>query len=302
MPIQFTCPHCGTQTNVAEEYAGQSGPCAQCGKTITILPAGAPPGYAPPPRSSSGGPALVIVAVVGGMILLAAVIGVLIALLLPATNAAREAARRVACINNLKQIGLAMHNYHDTYKCFPPAYIADENGGPMHSWRVLLLPFMEQQALYEQYNFKEPWDGPNNSRLVGMIDTVFYRCPSEDLTQGRSETSYVMIVGPGTISDGPTPTQMGQIADGVSNTIMLVEVTGSGIRWAEPRDLKLEEITLAVNEGAGNGIGGKHPGVAHVLFCDGRVDILAKPIGPDRLRGMTTIAGGENVDRLFQEY
>jgi len=299
MPIQFTCPHCGTQTNVAEEYAGQSGPCAQCGKTITVPAAAAPRGYTPPPKSSSGVPLVVVLVIAGGVLFVCG--GILVALLLPAVGAAREAARRAACSNNLKQIGLAMHMYHETYKCFPPAYIADKNGRPMHSWRVLLLPFMEQEVLYRQYNFKEPWDGPNNSRLVGMIDNVFYRCPSEDSTMNRSETSYVMIVGPGTISDGPTPTQMGQIADGTSNTIMLVEVAGSGIHWAEPRDLKLEEITFVVNEGVGNGIGSRHPGVANVVFCDGSVRSIDKSIDPESLRGMTTIAGGENVDRFFQE-
>jgi prepilin-type processing-associated H-X9-DG protein len=299
MPIQFTCPHCGTRTNVAEEYAGQSGPCAQCGKTITIPAATAPRGYTPPPKSSSGVPLVVVLAIAGGVLFVCG--GILVALLLPAVQAAREAARRAACSNNLKQIGLAMHMYHETYKCFPPAYIADETGRPMHSWRVLLLPFLEEQALYDQYNFKEPWDGPNNSRLAGMIENV-YRCPSEDSTVGRTETSYVMIVGPGTISDGPTPTDMGRIADGASNTIMVVEVTGSGIQWAEPRDLKVEDVAFGINGGAGKGIGSRHPGVANVLFCDGSVQSIDKSIDPDLLRGMTTIAGGENTDRFFQEY
>jgi prepilin-type processing-associated H-X9-DG protein len=243
----------------------------------------------------------VILAVVGGMILLVAVIGVLIALLWPAVFPAREAARRAMCINNMKQIGVAMQMYHDQYKCFPPAYIPDENGRPMHSWRVLLLPFMEQQAIYEQYDLNEPWDGPNNSRLAGMIDNV-YRCPSEDTSVHPAETNYVMIVGPGTISDGPTPTQIGQITDGVANTIMVVEVAGSGIHWTEPRDLKLEDAASSLSGGAGNGIGGKHRGVANILFCDGRVDSLAKPIDPNRLKGMTTVAGGENAGGFLQEY
>jgi prepilin-type processing-associated H-X9-DG protein len=242
----------------------------------------------------------VILVIAGGVFVVCG--GILIALLLPAVQAAGEAARQMQCANNLKQIGLAMHNYHDQYNCFPPAYIADENGRPMHSWRVLLLPFMDQQALYEQYDFKEPWDGPNNSRLVGTIDNVFYRCPSEDSTVGRSQTSYVMIVGPGTISDGPTPTRISQIADGTSNTIMLVEVTGSGIHWAEPRDLKLEEVTFAVNDGAGNGIGSRHPGVANVLLCDGTAHSIDESIDPELLRDITTIAGGEDVGRFRQEY
>ena len=93
MPIQFTCPHCGTETDVADEFAGRSGPCAQCGKTITVPPLEVPPGYGPPARSSSTGPGLVILVVVGGLILATAVIGILIALLLPAVSSSRSAWR-----------------------------------------------------------------------------------------------------------------------------------------------------------------------------------------------------------------
>ena len=149
MPIQFSCPHCGAETNVTDEYAGQTGPCGQCGKTITIPAAGGGPGrpYAPPARKTSGAPVLVIVLVAAlvGVVLCG---GILTALLLPAIQAAREAARRASCSNNLKQINLALLNYENAHKCFPPAYIPDEDGTPMHSWRVLILPYLEQNALY----------------------------------------------------------------------------------------------------------------------------------------------------------
>src|SRR6476661_8060061 len=111
------------------------------------------------------------------LLVVIAIIAVLVALLLPAVQQAREAARRSQCKNNLKQIGLALHNYHDVNGCFPPAYIADENGKPMHSWRVLILPYLDQAALHTEYNFSEPWDGPNNSRLLARRPAV-YACPS----------------------------------------------------------------------------------------------------------------------------
>ena len=90
---------------------------------------------------------------------------------------AREAAQRSTCKNNLKQIGLALHNYHDRYQSFPPAFVADENGKPMHSWRVLLLPYLDQADLYARYNFNEPWNGPNNLKLGDEIPEV-YGCPN----------------------------------------------------------------------------------------------------------------------------
>ena len=158
--------------------------------------------------------------------------GILVALLLPAVQASREAARRMQCSNNLKQIGLAMHNYHDVYKGFPAAYIADENGKPLHSWRVALLPYLEQQHLYEQYNFNEPWDSPNNLQVAQQMPEVF-RCPDAPSAPGSNLTNYVVIVGDP--SQKPIQslflpnhwTNFSEITDGTSNTIMVVETSTS---------------------------------------------------------------------------
>ena len=123
--------------------------------------------------------------------------------------------RRAICTNNLKQIGLALHNYHTVYNAFPPAYIADETGKPMHSWRMLILPYLEQQNLYDLYDFSEPWDGPHNIALLGKMPQQF-SCPSRDqnATRRPSLTSYVVISGPGTMFPGATPVGLDQVTDG----------------------------------------------------------------------------------------
>jgi prepilin-type processing-associated H-X9-DG protein len=292
MPISFTCPHCGLQTNVADEYAGQTGPCAGCGKTITVPSAGPRAPYGPPtypPKRST--PVVLIVVLVAALVFLCS--GVPIALLLPAVQAAREAARRSQCTNNLKQLALAMHNYHDAYQTFPPAYIADEDGKPMHSWRVLLLPYLEQQGLYERYEFDEPWDSPANLALAQTVLDV-YRCPSDPESM-VPETNYVMIVGPGTLYEGEEPTSIADVTDGTSNTIMLVEVAGSGINWLEPRDLDIEQLSFQVNPPSGKGIHSHHPGGANVAFCDGSVRFLSDGIDPRTLEYLITIADGNPV-------
>jgi prepilin-type processing-associated H-X9-DG protein len=294
MPIQFKCPHCGHQTLVADQYAGQSGPCAQCGQTVTI-PATigtAPP--MPPPRSTGGPGALLamIGIVVVGLFLCG---GLGIALLLPATQAAREAARRSQCANNLKQIGVAMHNYHDVNGAFPPAYVADPNGKPMHSWRVLILPYVEGGPLYNRYDQSQPWDSAVNRQLLPQMPQT-YGCPSS--APGGQNTSYVVVQGPETIFDADKRCKMSEIVDGTSNTILIVEAPHANIPWTEPRDLDFAELSMIVNSGA-NSPHSDHPGGVQVLMADGSVRFLSKSISQQDLRALLTKAGGEVVSGSF---
>ena len=88
--------------------------------------------------------------------------------LMPAVATSHVAGNRAACGDNLKHIAMALHKYRQANGCFPPAYIADKNGKPMHSWRVLILPYLDQDALYKAYDFTEPWDGPTNKKLLAL--------------------------------------------------------------------------------------------------------------------------------------
>jgi hypothetical protein len=302
MPIRFTCPHCGATTDVAEQYAGQSGPCAQCGKTITVpLPGGAAAyDIVGMPQKSGIGTGWVIAIVIAAVLAVVVMCGgVLVALLLPAVQAAREAARRTQCSNNLKQIGLAMHSYLQANKCFPPAFIPGKDGRPMHSWRILLLPYLGEDAIYRQYRFDEPWDGPHNRALAAQMPRV-YKCPSE-AGIGDSHTSYAMLVGPHAISDGPKGRRPGEIRDGLSNTIMVVEATNAGINWMEPRDVDAENVRfggpLEYVEQHGNTseISSCHPGGADVVLCDASVQFLSNSLDPKTLKALTTVDGGEQV-------
>jgi prepilin-type processing-associated H-X9-DG protein len=293
MSIRFTCPHCGAASDVADQYAGQCGPCAQCGKTIAIP---SMPGMtgAPAKRGMSGG-MIALIVVAAAVPVLLVVVGILLALLLPAITSAREAARRASCFNHLKQISLAVQCYESAYGHFPPAYVADENGKPLYSWRVLILPYMEHQDLYQQFNLKEPWNSPGNRKISDVVIQEF-QCPS---SQGANptETNYVMVVGPGAISDGPTGCKPSEIIDGTSNTILAVEVAGSGINWAEPRDLSLDDIRAGVNPPGGKGLRSGHPGGVNVAFCDGSVQLLPNSISPDTLRRLVLRNDGEPLNR-----
>lgn len=291
MPIPFTCPHCGARTDVAEEYAGQSGPCAHCGKTITVAREGAVPASAAPKRVSR----LLVPAVVSVCVLGVAVVcgGVLLRLLMPRVQSARRAERQIQCAANLQQIATAVFAYRQRYDVFPPPCVADENGRPMHSWRVLILPFLGHRALYDQYDFSQPWDSSHNLALAGMIPDV-YRCPDDPT--GGNETSYLMIVGPGTFSTVTGPRQLGEFPDGAVNTLMLVETFHSGIRWTQPRDLDARQASFEINDPAGGIIRSRHPGGVNAAMCDGSVQFLSQWTAVEDVRAMTTIDGGEVFD------
>lgn len=113
------------------------------------------------------------------LLVVIAIIGVLIALVLPAVQQVREAANRARCANNLKQLGLALHLYHDSYELFPPGVVSDTSDlrYGRHSGLVFLLPFLEQKALFDRYNFALPWDDPANASLAQVRVAVF-QCPS----------------------------------------------------------------------------------------------------------------------------
>jgi len=285
MPIEFTCIHCGASNEAADEYAGQTGPCAGCRKTIVVPPLTRKTPHRPVKQRSLA--SLAIGLVVWGLVAL-----LLVALILPAFQGVRKSGRS-PCSNNLKQIGLALHNYHNGYGSFPPAYIPDEDGRPMHSWRVLILPFLEQRQLCEQYDFNEPWNSPHNLDVAGEMPPGFH-CP-KDKRAGRTDTSYVMLVGPGAFSEGATPTTIADFADGTSNTIAVVEMSDSGILWTEPRDLHIEGTRFMMNDNVAASPRSRHPGGVNTLSVDASVRYISDEIPPEQLNALITRAGGEST-------
>jgi hypothetical protein len=229
------------------------------------------------------------------ILLILVILAIVVGLLLPAINTGGcRGGRRSACLNNQHQIVIALFNYEDKKGSFPPAFIPDKNGKPMHSWRVLILPYLDRKDLYDQYDFNEPWDGPNNRKLAEKMPQIF-GCPSN--LNSPNCTGYAMLVGPHAFSPGPTGRTMKEIstADGTSTTLMLVEAVDAKINWLEPRDLNVEEMTFHINKGPKE-ISSRHPGCAVVSFCDGHQLTLHEDIKPETLKALTTVDGGEKVD------
>ena len=209
-------------------------------------------------------------------------------LLLPATRTPREASRRSQCKNNLKQIGLTLHNYHDVYQAFPPAYTVDANGKPLHSWRTLILPFVEQQALYDKIDLSKPWDDPANAEAFKTCPHA-YRCPSA--TGPGDQTTYLAIVGPQGCLYPDKPRPLSEITDNHSETLMVVEVpVANAVPWMAPQDAD-ERLLLSFGEKTQ----WQHTGGIHGLLADGAVRFLSMNTAPATLKGLCTVAGNETI-------
>ena len=214
------------------------------------------------------------------------VIGLVIALLLPLRRSAGEAARRSTCTNNLKQIGIALHNYEAEYHALPPAFTVDAEGKPLHSWRTLILPFMEQASLYEKIDLSKPWDHPAN-RAARDTRIHVYQCPSAIIPE--THTTYLAVVGPGSCLQPGQPRPLAEITDDHSLTLVVIDVEAEhAVHWMSPTDAS-EPVALSFTAAKQP----SHPGGAQGLFADATVRFLNQGTKLAALRAMISIAGDD---------
>lgn len=194
-----------------------------------------------------------------------------------------------ACDDNLRRIGMALHQYHDRYRSFPPAYVVNDQGKRMHSWRVLLLPFLGHSELYKQYSLDEPWDSARNRQLLNQMPAV-YGCP-EDKKRAAGATNYFAIVGPQTVWPEHCAISIQHIIEGTTNTLLLIETADAGIKWLEPRDLRYKELKKG-------GYRAKlrppheHSEKMRFLTVDGGIQRVDRELDARVFRGLCTPAGG----------
>lgn len=234
-----------------------------------------------PPRHRSGLTLIELLVVIG-------IIALLAALFLPATRSARGAARRTQCMNNLRNVGLALHIYHDTYDAFPPARTMTDAGRPLHGWRTQMLPFVDQASRFEAIDLSKPWDDPANAKSAEQELSVF-RCPSVELV--AEQTIYAGSVGPEFGLRPDTPRTLEEIEDGTSNTVMITELASvAPVPWMAPQDGGAE---FFVSLGPDRALA--HTGVVLALFADGSVRSVLADADEEVRRALVTVAGGEEV-------
>jgi prepilin-type processing-associated H-X9-DG protein len=198
----------------------------------------------------------------------------------------RLQAARLQSVNNLKQLALAMHNYHDVTGRFPANAIFDKEGKPLLSWRVLLLPYLGHQDLYDEFHLNEPWNSKHNSKLLAKMPAL-YAVPVGE-TSKKHLTFYQAFVGKGSVFDGKRGIKIQDIQDGTSNTIMFVEA-GKAVPWSKPDDIPFDENKAVPKIGAPFG-----PGF-NAAFCDGSVRFFRKMPKQQTMKFYITRSGGEVI-------
>ena len=238
-----------------------------------------------------------------------AVTGTLVALLLPAVQQARVAARRTQSRNNLHSIGIAMHNYHDVHNMFPPGTHPNDvlDVEKRFSWMAEILPFVDQSALFDRLDMDRAWNDDKNKAMTNS-QIMTYMNPNEPPGPNPGVTQYVGLAGVG--EDAPTlpaghkragvfgydrVTRIRDIRDGTSNTVAVSEASGADARWAAGGKQTIRALTKKPYINGPDGLGGSFPGGSFMLFCDGSVKFISESIDPALMESLSTVAGEERI-------
>ncbi len=303
MTYLFTCPHCQTQTLVEEQFSGQAGECVMCGQKIQLphfasnsSQQGVSTGDSQTQtRSARSTNQLIrwVAAATISLVALAAIVMLIVRYGGQSMQTMQANRMRGMCIQNLETIANAMRAYAKDYGSFPPPARLAPDGTPLHSWRVLLLPYLNQRELFEKFRLDEPWSSQHNQALVFDMPDV-YRSPGAILVTGV-ESHYSMIVGQGTLFPANGPLGPTDVVDGWDRTLLLVEVatpTSLSNQWTDPGELDISRISNAV----ASQIGGNHEGGAVVVTVDGRGHFLRDSIEPSVLQALVTPSGNEGIN------
>ncbi len=191
----------------------------------------------------------------------------------------------MTAINNYKQIALALHGYHDKNGRFPPVSMRTKDGRPGLSWRVAILPYLEQDSLYRRFKLDEAWDSPTNKQLISQMPKVY---APVDGGSGGDQTHVRVFVGQLAVFGQSGSRGMQQISDGMSNTIMLVESTVP-VTWTEPTELEFKPNSPLPP------LGMPDHDYFIVAMADGSIRVEKKSISPEKIKAAITAANNERV-------
>jgi hypothetical protein len=199
-------------------------------------------------------------------------------------------------LKNLRTLGIAMHNYHNDYGPLPQPAIYGKDGKPLLSWRVLLLPYLEEKELYDRFKLDEPWDSDHNKKLLEKMPTIYHPIGVE--TKEKHATLCQVFVGAGAVFDPPNKITLGKIgfADGASRTFLIAEAA-EAVPWTKPADLPFDAKKPLPK------LGGTFKDGFHACFCDCSVYFFKHDIGEKMVRQLIGWNDGasDDVDQFFQK-
>ena len=299
MPFEYVCPHCHNRTKVLDRYAGQSGPCVSCGKTVTMphfneqgmlvaaiqLPTKS---KAPntPKEKRSWMPAMIGAAIVACLLFMTATTVIVV---WPKLKQSIQRAAQGRDLDNLKSIAAALNAYADRNGTYPPPVVFDVRGKPLYSWRVLILPFLGYDDLYKQFELSQPWDSVANSNLHRAMPSEFASPNSPDASN-NNETNYVLITGPGTLFPPSGPLS----PKNLDNPTLLVVETKNNTIWCQPGDIDIGRRFRVGNKPMVD-VGGLHNSSFTAVTVDEEGMRIPSNVPQNVLDAIVTPNGGENV-------
>lgn len=289
MPFLFTCPNCQTSTQVDDCYSGHDGTCVTCGKAIQI------PDFDTSEQQTSRRPRKYSVPLLIGtgffMVVLACV-GYLLIRAGGRTVQRMTANRgRADSISNLRKISAALNAYASDHGTYPPPVFTV--GGNKHSWRILILPYLNENMLYSKYNVDQAWNSAANMEVCYRLPLVFQNQRVSRFA-GSQKSDYFLITGPGTLFPVTGPLSPDQVTDDTGQTLLLIETEligqGGGF-WTEPIDFQVQSLQV---RGYAQ-LGGVLDGGFSVATVDGRGHFISEATDPILLEALITANGGERL-------
>lgn len=298
MPFLFTCPHCQAKTQVDDQYSGQRGRCVSCDGTIQV------PTFHQGKHRTSAGQTLAsarvfgwVTAILIGLLILAGFLFAVVRFGGQTMTSLTNSREQKASMRNLEKIAKAMNAYAADHGTFPPPATIDSAGSPLHSWRVLILPYLDEEELYERIDLNLPWNHPTNQMITDYQVPSAYTHPG-DLNIGvGSTTAYYLITGSRTLFPASGPLAPDEITDASSQTILVAEGVPviTPISWTEPVDLDFSKMRGKLAGNAGNEPGGLLEGGVAVVTVDGRGHFIDNDIEPEIFLSLVTPQGDERL-------
>lgn len=300
MPFLFTCPECHTKTQVEDRYSGLAGQCVTCGTNIqipTFAASASPIADSPAPPRAGGrwvgwaAASLVTLLIVGSLLFAAIRFGG------RTMSTLANSREQTASIRNLEKVAAALNSYAADQGTYPPPFTVDSQNRKLHSWRVLLLPYLGEEDLYNEFDLNLAWDHPVNQTIATYQMPSVYQHPS-GMTAGRfNQCAYYYVVGNETLFPSRGPLGPDDILDDPAQTILVTEGSPkmNTMSWIEPVELDFSQMQGRIGNAMGSEAGGWIDGGVAFVTADGRGHFLADTTEPATFRALITPRGGERL-------